>query len=73
MNVISYLLAFIAAALCAACGASSSYQASSSGASAAATPQDCFATALEEQMPGVLASNRVPGGVVSYIKNGEVA
>ena len=34
---------------------------------------DCFAAALQEQMPELLASNRVPGAVVSYIKNGEVA
>jgi len=73
MNVISYVLARIAAALCAGCGATASYQSSSSGASAEAPPQECFAAALQEQMPGVLASNGVPGAVVSYIKNGEVA
>jgi putative ABC transport system permease protein len=28
---------------------------------------------LQEHMPGLLASNHVPGAVVSYIKNGEVA
>src|SRR4029453_13865781 len=28
---------------------------------------------LQEQMPGVLARNGVPGAVVSFIKNGEVA
>src|SRR5262245_35270161 len=73
MKVIFYLLALIAAALCAGCGATSPYQGSSSEASAQAPPQDCFAAALQEHMPGVLASNRVPGAVVSYIKNGEVA
>jgi hypothetical protein len=41
MKVFSYLLALIAAALCAGCGATSSYQGSSSGASAEAkTPED---------------------------------
>jgi CubicO group peptidase (beta-lactamase class C family) len=71
LRVISYFLAHIAAALCAGCSATSTYQGSSSG-SAAETP-DCFAAALQEQMPGVLASSGVPGAVVSYIKNGEVA
>lgn len=72
MNVISYFLALIAAALCAGCG-TSPYQGSSSGASTEVTHQDCFAAALQEHMPGVLASNHVPGAVVSYIKNAEVA
>jgi CubicO group peptidase (beta-lactamase class C family) len=62
------LFTLLAAALCAGCSAASSDQESSSGQ----TP-DCFADALQEQMPGILASNRVPGSVVSYIKNGEVA
>ena len=63
------LVTLLAAALCAGCSASSSYEGSSSGQ----TPGDCFALTLQEQMPGVLASNGVPGAVVSYIKNGEVA
>src|SRR5262245_4622405 len=67
------LLALMPAPLCACCGATSPYLGSSSEASAQAPPQDCFAAALQEHMPGVLASNRVPGAVVSYIKNGEVA
>jgi CubicO group peptidase (beta-lactamase class C family) len=73
MNVISCLLALIAAALCASCGAASSDQSSSRAASAESTPQDCFAAPLHDHLPGVLASNGVPGAVVSYIKNGEVA
>ena len=73
MNVTSYSLGVIAAALCTGCGSTSSYQGSSSGGSAKATDQDCFARALEEHVPYLLASNRVPGAVVSYIKNGEVA
>ena len=63
------LFTFLAAALCADCSDTSTYQGSSSGA----TPEDCFAAALQEQIPGMLASNRVPGAVVSYIKEGEVA
>lgn len=39
---------------------------------AEAAPDDPFAAALQEQMPGLLATNHVPGAVVSYIKNGEV-
>jgi CubicO group peptidase (beta-lactamase class C family) len=74
MNVVSssHVLALIAA-LCAGCGAASPNQGSSSDASAEGIAQDCFAPALQDQMPGVLASNRVPGAVVSYIKNGAVA
>jgi CubicO group peptidase (beta-lactamase class C family) len=63
------LFTFFAAALCAGCSDTSTYQGSSSGV----TPEDCFADALQEHIPGVLASNRVPGAVVSYIKNGDVA
>jgi CubicO group peptidase (beta-lactamase class C family) len=70
VKVIPYFLALIAAALCGGCSSTSTYQASSS-AQAAETP-DCFAAALQDHMPGLLASNRVPGAVVSYIKNGEV-
>lgn len=73
MNVTSYFLGVIAAALCTGCGSTSSYQGSSSGESANTTGQDCFAPALEEHVPDLLASSRVPGAVVSYIKNGEVA
>jgi CubicO group peptidase (beta-lactamase class C family) len=73
MNISTYVLALIAAALCAGCGATSADQKSSSAPTAEATSQDCFATALQEQMPELLATNRVPGAVVSYIKNGEVA
>ena len=40
---------------------------------AAATPDDHFARALEERMPGLLAKYRVPGAVVSCITNGDVA
>ena len=69
MRVISYVFALIAAALGAGCSGASTYQESSSGP----IPQDCFAPPLQGHMPEVLASNRVPGAVVSYIKNGEVA
>jgi CubicO group peptidase (beta-lactamase class C family) len=67
------LLALIAAALCAGCGATSPDQGSYDGPTAEATSEKCFASALQEQMPQLLASNRVPGAVVSYIRNGDVA
>ena len=68
MNVIPCFSALIAATLCAGCSSASTYQGSSSGPTA-----DCFAAPLQDRMPELLASNRVPGAVVSYIKNGEVA
>jgi CubicO group peptidase (beta-lactamase class C family) len=37
-----------------------------------AAVNDPFATALQEHMPALLATNHVPGAVVSHIKNGEV-
>ena len=63
LKVIAYLLALIAAALCAGC----------STTSPRSEAEDPFAIALQECMPALLVSNRVPGAVVSYIKNGEVA
>ena len=69
MKVISCGLALIAAALGAGCSDTPTYQGSSGGP----TPEDCFAAPLQQHMPEALASNRVPGAVVSYIKNGEVA
>jgi CubicO group peptidase (beta-lactamase class C family) len=74
MKPITRLAFLFAAALCAGCDATSSYEGSSSGASAGlVVPQDCFAPALQEHMPEFLASNHVPGAVVSYIKNGDLA
>ena len=69
MRATTCVLALIAAALGAGCSAASTHQESSGGP----TAEDCFATPLQQHMPEVLASNRVPGAVVSYIKNGEVA
>jgi len=40
---------------------------------AAVTPNDPFARALEERMPGLLAKYRVPGAVISCVTNGDVA
>jgi len=40
---------------------------------AAGPPDDPFARALDERMPGLLAKYRVPGAVVSCITNGDVA
>jgi CubicO group peptidase (beta-lactamase class C family) len=37
-----------------------------------AATNDSFTITLQEQMPALLATNHVPGTVVSYIKNGEV-
>lgn len=73
MKVNLSLLPLIAAALCAGCSATSRYQDSSAEPTAEVASQDRFAVALQEQMPALLASNKVPGAVVSYIKNGEVA
>jgi CubicO group peptidase (beta-lactamase class C family) len=73
MKVISHVLAIIAAAQYAGCGGASPSLDPSSGPAVAATREDCFAVALHQQMPGLLASNRVPGAVVSYIRNGDVA
>jgi CubicO group peptidase (beta-lactamase class C family) len=61
-------LALVGAALCAGCSTTSS--SSDSGKVAA---EDSFAAALQEHMPALLATNRVPGAVVSCIKNGGVA
>ena len=73
MNAVSPHVLALIAALCAGCSGGSPNQGSSNGASAEGIAQDCFASALQEHMPGVLASNRVPGAVVSYIRNGAVA
>jgi CubicO group peptidase (beta-lactamase class C family) len=73
MKVSSCLLALTAAALCASCSDTSSpYQRSSSRPTAEVNREECFAVALQEQIPGFLANNHVPGAVVSYIKNGDV-
>src|SRR5262245_58486477 len=73
MKVISYLLALIAVALCASCSIMSPTPDFSSKLTSEVAREDCFTAALDERMPALLASNRVPGAVVSYIKNGEVA
>src|SRR5262245_14269683 len=73
MKVISYLLALIAVALCASCCTTSPTADSSNELTSEVAREDWFTAALEERMPALLASNRVPGAVVSYIKNGEVA
>src|SRR6478672_8663803 len=73
MKVISFLLPLIAAALSAGCRTTSQHSDVSSGMTTAAGSKDQFAIALEERMPALLASNKVPGAVVSCIRNGEVA
>jgi CubicO group peptidase (beta-lactamase class C family) len=70
MKITFYLLALIAASLCAGCGTTSPGRDSFGGLVGA---EDRFAVALQETMPVLLASNQVPGAVVSCIQNGEVA
>jgi CubicO group peptidase (beta-lactamase class C family) len=73
MKVLSCLFLLIAAALCAGCSARSSSCDGSSGLTGNVAADDCFAVALQERMPAILASNQVPGAVVSCIQKGEVA
>ncbi|RPI29664.1 MAG: class A beta-lactamase-related serine hydrolase [Chloroflexota bacterium] len=40
---------------------------------AQAQEQDPFAARMQEQMPGLLAAHHVPGAIVAYIRNGDVA
>jgi CubicO group peptidase (beta-lactamase class C family) len=65
------LLAPVAAALLAGCSTTSPRNDASSETTTKSP--DSFATTLQERMPMLLASNQVPGAVVSCIKNGEVA
>jgi hypothetical protein len=55
------------------CGTTSPRSNASGGMTTGVGSEDHFALALKEQMPALLASNKVPGAVVSCIKNGEVA
>ena len=73
MKALSCLLAPIAAALYAGCSTTSLRSGASSGMTTEVGSEDSFAVALQERMPALLVSNKVPGAVVSYIKNGEVA
>ena len=68
MKARSCLLAFVAAALFAGCCTTSPRSDSS-----AELPEDPFAVTLQQRMPKLLAKHRVPGAVVSSIRNGEVA
>jgi CubicO group peptidase (beta-lactamase class C family) len=72
MKVISSLLALLAAALCAGCSIPSTSSDTSNEPTGKVAAEDSFAVALQH-MPALLASNKVPGAVVSYIKNGEIA
>jgi CubicO group peptidase (beta-lactamase class C family) len=73
LKLISSLLPLIAAALCAGCGTTSLRGDASSGMTTEVGSEDHFAVALQERMPALLASNKAPGAVVSYIRNGVVA
>ena len=46
---------------------------SSVGTASEVAAEDPFAVALEGEMPALLASDKVPGAVVSCIKNGEIS
>src|SRR4051812_25997952 len=69
MKVISFFLPLIVAAICAGCSITSSRSDTSGGTTTQAGSDDTFALALKEWMPALLASNKVPGAVVSCIKN----
>jgi CubicO group peptidase (beta-lactamase class C family) len=58
--------------LFAGCGASPTHRNSVSQTSGT-IPGESFGDALERRMPALLAANHVPGAVISYIQNGEVA
>src|SRR4051812_45286421 len=73
MKGISFWIGLIVAAICAGCSITSSRSDTSGGTTTQAGSDDTFALALKEWMPALLASNKVPGAVVSCIKNGEVA
>jgi len=73
MKALSCLLAPIAAALCAGCSTTSLRSDAASGIITEVGSEDHFALALKERMPALLVSNKVPGAVVSYLKNGEIA
>src|ERR1043166_5430317 len=73
MKLISFLLSAIAAMALGGCGQMPPRHNVSVGLTPAAVSQDCLAVVLQKNMPALLASNRVPGTVVSYIRNGEVA
>lgn len=73
MKVFSLLLPLITAALGAGCSTTSPHSDASREITTEAGSEDSFAVALQERMPALLASNQVPGAVVSCIQNGEVA
>src|SRR4051812_11322697 len=73
MKALSYLLAPAAAALFVGGCATSPHADSSSALTTQVVPEDRFATALQERMPALLATNHVPGAVVSYIRDGALA
>jgi CubicO group peptidase (beta-lactamase class C family) len=73
MKALSCLLVTVAAALCTSCSSLSPRNDASREMSTGVGSKDSFSVALQERMPALLASNKVPGAVVSCIKNGEVA
>jgi len=72
VRAISSLIIFVTLMLFAGCATTPARRDSVSQASGAAR-RESFEDALERQMPALLKKNHVPGVVVSYIQNGEVA
>jgi CubicO group peptidase (beta-lactamase class C family) len=70
---VSFFLPVIVAALCAGCSTPSPSSDVSGGITTGDGSEDPFALALKERMPALLTSNKVPGAVISCIRNGEVA
>jgi CubicO group peptidase (beta-lactamase class C family) len=71
-TTIRLLLMLGIAALFAECGMASPSNELSNTLTVDAPADDPFAAALQEHMPALLATNHVPGAVISHIKNGEV-
>ena len=67
------LLPLILMLLASGCSTTSPRSDVSGGMTTGVDSENQFALALKERMPALLASNKVPGAVVSCIKNGEVA
>jgi CubicO group peptidase (beta-lactamase class C family) len=73
VKTISPIFPVIVAIFIAGCSTASRHRDFSVGPATNLAANDPFAVALEERMPALLATNHVPGAVVSYITNGAVA
>lgn len=72
MKIISSLLALIVMTILTGCATQFSQRDFSHLRTPETVPDDPFAAVLRDQMPALLANNRVPGAVVSRIKQGGV-